>query len=76
MKNTLSLLIRFYQFSFSGLLVVLFGPGCRFTPTCSTFAHQAIHRHGVITGSLLALKRLSHCHPFSQFGPDPVPETL
>ena len=47
---------------------------CRFTPTCSTYAMQAIGRHGVWRGGGLALKRLLKCHPWGASGFDPVPE--
>jgi putative membrane protein insertion efficiency factor len=64
--------LRFYK----AYLSVLFAGGCRFEPTCSTYAYQAIERFGVLAGSWLALKRLGRCHPFSgKFGCDPVPET-
>lgn len=76
MKNFFQFILRFYQLAFSGILSVLFGPGCRFSPTCSVYARQAIARHGVYAGSLLALKRLARCHPYGSFGPDPVPESL
>ena len=63
-------LIRAYQILVSPLL----GPACRFEPSCSEFARQAITRHGTRRGSLLALGRLSRCHPFADGGFDPVPE--
>ncbi len=60
-----------------GLLLVrpLLGPRgvCRFTPTCSQYAKQAISKHGVFKGLLLAVKRLLRCHPFHAGGYDPVP---
>lgn len=46
---------------------------CRFTPTCSEYAAQAIARHGPARGAWLALKRIARCHPFSPAGHDPVP---
>lgn len=48
-------------------------PSCRYLPTCSEYAHQAVHRHGALRGSWLALRRLASCHPFSEGGFDPVP---
>lgn len=61
--------IRFYQCCISPL----FPPMCRFTPTCSEYAIQAIRKHGAIKGLLLAIKRICRCHPFGGGGYDPVP---
>jgi putative membrane protein insertion efficiency factor len=63
-------LIRLYQWTLSPLL----GPRCRFYPSCSCYAHQAIERHGALAGAWLAAKRLARCHPFSAGGYDPVPD--
>jgi putative membrane protein insertion efficiency factor len=63
-------LIRLYQWTLSPLL----GPRCRFYPSCSCYAHQAIERHGALVGAWLAAKRLARCHPFSAGGYDPVPD--
>ncbi len=63
-------LIRLYQLTLSPFL----GGSCRFLPTCSVYARQAIERHGAWRGSLLALRRLSRCHPLGASGFDPVPE--
>ena len=60
--------IRVYQACISPLL----GPRCRFYPSCSTYAEQAIIDHGVIRGSLLSAKRISKCHPFHAGGYDPL----
>jgi uncharacterized protein len=49
-------------------------PRCRYLPTCSEYAAQAIEGHGAAAGSWLALRRLCRCHPFGSFGFDPVPE--
>ena len=51
----------------------LLPPACRFHPTCSEYAADAIARHGAARGTLLALKRLARCHPFHAGGFDPVP---
>ena len=51
----------------------LMGPHCRFHPTCSAFAAEAISTHGALRGSLLAVKRIGRCHPWSPGGVDPVP---
>ncbi len=63
------LLIRFYQRYISPLTP----PSCRFTPTCSQYALEAIRRHGPFKGGWLTLKRLSRCHPWGGSGYDPVP---
>jgi uncharacterized protein len=56
-----------------GRILAPAGGGCRFQPTCSEYAQQAIAIHGAGRGSWLALTRLLRCHPFSRGGPDPVP---
>lgn len=48
-------------------------PTCRFTPTCSEYAIEALLRHGALKGSWLAMRRIGRCHPFSKPGHDPVP---
>lgn len=68
-KCLLLLLIRVYQLVVAPWL----GPACRFEPSCSRFATEAIERYGVGRGSLLALRRLSRCHPLGGAGYDPVP---
>lgn len=63
--------LRFYK----AYLSLLLAGSCRFEPTCSRYAYEAVERFGVARGSWLALKRLARCHPFSRkFGHDPVPE--
>jgi putative membrane protein insertion efficiency factor len=51
----------------------MLGPACRFEPTCSVYAEQAIERFGACKGGYLAARRLLRCHPFSRGGLDPVP---
>lgn len=51
----------------------LLAPRCRFVPSCSTYALQALDRHGPLKGSWLALRRISRCHPLNEGGEDPVP---
>lgn len=63
------LLIRIYQLVISPLL----GPKCRFTPTCSQYAAEALKKHGLIKGGALAAKRISRCRPGGGSGYDPVP---
>lgn len=68
--RTLAILpIRFYQKFISPVLP----HSCRFLPTCSAYAAEAIMVHGVLRGTLLALKRLARCHPWGGSGYDPVP---
>ncbi|MBP1932336.1 membrane protein insertion efficiency factor YidD [Ammoniphilus resinae] len=69
MRSICLLLIRFYQKCLSPLKP----PTCRFYPTCSSYAHQAIEKHGFYTGIILSVKRLLKCHPFHPGGYDPVP---
>lgn len=70
MRRILIGLIKVYQYLISPLL----GPHCRFYPSCSHYAVEAIDRHGVPYGSYLALRRLSRCHPWHPGGIDPVPQ--
>lgn len=71
-KLSLLLLIRGYR----QLLSPLLPPSCRFQPTCSAYALEAITRHGAVVGSWLAIKRILRCHPWSAGGYDPVPENV
>ncbi|GAJ27580.1 membrane protein insertion efficiency factor YidD [Acidomonas methanolica] len=61
--------IRFYQRYISPQL----GLNCRFTPTCSAYAAEAIRRYGPLRGGWLAVKRVGRCHPYARGGVDPVP---
>lgn len=62
-------IIHFYRYAISPLLA----PRCRFYPTCSQYALDAIRIHGGVKGGWLALKRIARCHPLSEGGEDPVP---
>ena len=62
--------IRAYQLTLSPFL----GGSCRFLPTCSAYAIEALGTHGALRGSMLALRRLSACHPLGRSGFDPVPQ--
>lgn len=70
MKRLLIKLIRFYQRHISAHTM----PACRFTPTCSEYAAQALERFGVFKGGALTVRRLLRCHPWGGHGYDPVPE--
>jgi uncharacterized protein len=70
MKTVLLALIRLYQLTLSSVT----GRSCRYLPTCSDYARQAIEKHGVGRGSLLAVARVSRCHPWGDDGFDPVPD--
>lgn len=69
MRAVLLVLLGAYRRLVSPLLP----PACRFHPTCSAYAAEAVRRHGALRGSLLALKRLARCHPLCVGGVDPVP---
>jgi putative membrane protein insertion efficiency factor len=69
MRRIATFLIRLYQWTVSPLL----GPRCRFYPSCSSYALEAIDRFGVLRGLWLSLARIARCHPFHPGGFDPVP---
>jgi len=68
MKNFVIALINFYRKYISGLKK----PCCRFVPTCSEYALQAVNKYGALKGSFLAIKRILKCHPFCKGGYDPL----
>ena len=63
------LLVRFYQIAISPLKP----PTCRFTPTCSSYALEALKQYGLFKGGMLAIRRIMRCHPWGGSGYDPVP---
>lgn len=69
MKSILIKLIVVYQYIISPLV----GPSCRFTPTCSDYAIEAVAEHGILRGLWLAIRRLGRCHPWREGGIDLVP---
>ncbi|HXJ58378.1 MAG TPA: membrane protein insertion efficiency factor YidD [Candidatus Dormibacteraeota bacterium] len=76
LQQILVLLLRLYQRLLSPVLVGLFGPmghGCRYSPSCSQYAVEAVQRHGAGRGLWFALRRLGRCHPWGGCGDDPVP---
>lgn len=69
MRSVLTFFIRGYRYVISPFL----GPNCRFYPSCSCYAEQAIEVHGALRGGYLAARRILRCHPFHPGGYDPVP---
>ncbi|MGR9114383.1 MAG: membrane protein insertion efficiency factor YidD [Gammaproteobacteria bacterium] len=72
MRILLIAIIKFYRYFISPLL----GNNCRFYPSCSSYALEALHTHGAAKGSYLTLRRLLKCHPFHEGGLDPVPDKI
>lgn len=68
--HILALPVRFYRLVFSPWV----GHGCRYQPTCSAYALEALERHGALYGGYLTVRRILRCHPFGGHGHDPVPE--
>ena len=69
MKTVALFLIRAYQKLISPALP----PSCRFTPTCSQYAFEAVEKYGFLKGGWMGMKRVARCHPFTPGGHDPVP---
>ena len=72
-KKIMSRLIVWFILVYQKAISPLLGPSCRFHPTCSEYAKEAITEHGIFRGTWLALKRISKCHPLGDSGFDPVP---
>ncbi len=70
MKKILIALVRFYR---KNITPYKGAATCRFVPTCSQYALEALEKYGAVKGSLLAIRRILRCHPFSAGGYDPVP---
>ncbi len=70
MKQLLMLAVRAYQVTLSPLLPA----ACRYQPSCSNYAIEALEKHGALRGGWLAVKRIARCHPFRAGGYDPVPD--
>lgn len=79
MKYVVIQLLRFYRrvlsldHGIAGKIIPHTGTVCRFEPSCSLYMEEAVNRYGVLAGGWMGLKRLSRCHPWGKFGPDPVP---
>jgi putative membrane protein insertion efficiency factor len=69
MRQLAVIAIKIYQRGISPFIP----PSCRFYPSCSEYAHQAIEKYGLLKGSVLAVTRIAHCHPWNAGGVDPVP---
>ena len=65
--------ISIYRMTISPVIHAVLGPACRFEPSCSRFASDAIREHGLLRGGAMALRRLARCHPLGGHGYDPVP---
>jgi putative membrane protein insertion efficiency factor len=72
MRQSLHMLIRFYQLTLSSVL----GRQCRYLPTCSHYLDEAVERHGLWPGGWMGVARLCRCHPWGGHGFDPVPSDL
>jgi putative membrane protein insertion efficiency factor len=72
------IILNFYRLIFSPLLHLMVGPGfgCRFEPTCSRYAAEALETHGPGYGAFLAIKRICRCNPLARAGYDPVPRAI
>ncbi len=69
MKYLLAFLVGLYQ----ALISPLLGPNCRYDPSCSQYAKEALLKYGALKGSVLSIRRILRCHPFHPGGYDPVP---
>ena len=69
-KFFFKIIIKLYQYTISPII----GPRCRYLPSCSNYALEAIDKHGVAKGMFLSIKRISKCHPWGKSGHDPVPD--
>ncbi|MDR0533831.1 MAG: membrane protein insertion efficiency factor YidD [Verrucomicrobiales bacterium] len=78
MKQLLILAVRFYQVALSPLKPLIGGSMgcCRYSPSCSTYAIEALRRHGAWRGGIMAARRILRCHPWGSAGYDPVPPQL
>jgi uncharacterized protein len=75
-RHILIFAIRVYRWTISPAQIFLFGAnsGCRFTPTCSVYAMDALREHGAVAGAILTARRICRCHPWGGCGHDPAPK--
>jgi len=77
MKYLILVFIKIHRNFVSKILVLLFGDGCRYSPTCSDYAYEAIGKFGILDGTRISIKRLLRCHPFAKYNTiDPVPDDI
>jgi uncharacterized protein len=71
-------LVQLYRWTLSPLKMAVLGPQarCRFTPSCSAYALEALRQHGAARGTWLSIRRIGRCHPWGGCGEDPVPRTV
>ena len=72
-KNLFTLVLLLPIYFYRGVISPMLPPTCRFTPTCSQYAVEALQKHGPIKGLFLTIKRITRCHPWGGSGYDPVP---
>ena len=72
--NPAALVLRGLIWGYRVLISPFFAPSCRYLPTCSAYAAEAVKRHGAVRGGWLAARRIARCHPWGGSGYDPVPE--
>ena len=74
LRKFATLPVYIYKWTISPLLNSMFGPSCRYEPSCSTYMVDAIMEWGVFKGGWMGIKRIARCNPWGGFGPDPVPK--
>jgi putative membrane protein insertion efficiency factor len=72
--SPLAMLLRTFVLAYRWLISPVLPPSCRYAPSCSAYAAEAIARHGAVVGTWLALRRIARCHPWGGAGYDPVPK--